>query len=203
MIKAPKFVGDLSETDAAVLTKHAQAARTILEFGAGGSTQIFAQASKPPSRVTSVETDAKWIASTTQRLGKLGVARKCEFTTYAAWQVQPPRSSAYDLVFVDGVGPLRRSFALTAWPMLRENGVMLFHDTRRAKDVANVLALIGERFEEIGAVTFNEPANGSTSNVSVVRKKRLERYVNWRKVEKKPAWKYGIGSVPEEFWSRG
>lgn len=202
MIKAPKFVGDLNESDAAVLTKYAQFARTILEFGAGGSTQIFAQASRPRSRITSIETDAKWIAITKQRLGKLHVAGKCEFATYTTWKSRP-HPTVCDLVFVDGAWPLRREFALAAWPLLSENGVMLFHDTRRAKDVSNVLALIAGRFEEIGAVSFNEPANGSTSNVTAIRKKRRESYVNWKRTEKKPAWKYGVGSVPEEFWRHG
>ena len=202
MIKTPKFIGDLSEADAAVLTKYAQAARYILEFGAGGSTQIFVQASHPQARITSVETDPKWITITKQRLRRLSARARCEFANYTTWLVKP-RPTSCDLVFVDGAWPLRRKFAVAAWPLLRENGVMLFHDTRRAKDVANVAALITHKFEEIGEVLLNEQVNGATSNITVVKKKRREPYVNWKRSEKKPIWKYGEGDVPEEFWSHG
>ena len=37
------FVGDLSIQDAKVLLDYASKAQRILEFGVGGSTQIFAQ----------------------------------------------------------------------------------------------------------------------------------------------------------------
>ena len=63
----PPFIGDLSTQDAAVLATMAQGAR-VLEFGAGGSTQIFAAVA---DGCVSMETDGDWISRTQRNLLRL------------------------------------------------------------------------------------------------------------------------------------
>lgn len=192
-----KFIGDISNADAALLERYARRSRAILEFGVGGSTQVIAQSLRKGARFISIDTSAEWIQTTRTRLAKLGVADRCSFIPYATWATTKGR---FDFIFVDGAFKDRRTFALAAWPRLVVGGHMLFHDTRRAKDIENVLALITARFEEIGAVHFNKPAQRRTSNITVIQKKQRETRENWRRVEGKPEWAYGIGSVPESFW---
>lgn len=195
-----RYVGDLSEADAALLERYAGRARSVLEFGAGGSTQIIAQAMPARGTLTTVETDPQWTALTTDRLRKLGVAPdRCTFTRYEEWR-KSLRKRAFDLVFVDGLAGERGRFALNAWPLLSFGGFMLFHDTRRAKDIANVATLFQRHFESIGEIRVNESIAGRTSNITAVRRKPRERYVNWKRTEAKPAWRYGTGDVPESFW---
>lgn len=194
-----KFVGDLSDADALVLESRVSNAHYVLEFGAGGSTQIIAQSMPKDGRMVSVDTEPRWIETTRSRLALLGVEDRCRFVNYAAW----PRSvtGEVDLVFVDGLSTHRRAFAKTAWPLLRVGGVMLFHDTRRPTDAGNMCSLVARSFEEIDLVEMNtRAASGDASNISVVRKKKREPYVNWQVVEDKPRWRYGKLAVPPEFW---
>ena len=206
-----KFVGDLSDSDALLIEQYASSSgvRSVLEFGAGGSTQIIAQClDRAGAELVSVETDPRWIATTRERLGLLGVSNRCRFVNYAGWRrTKVVRSSQpFSLVFVDGLGAERLNFARAAWPLLSVGGVMLFHDTRRPQDVANVLALVSERNEEVASVIMNEaPAhvshdNSSSSNTTVVLKKKRERYVNWKSRSGRPKWRYGAEAVPPEFW---
>ena len=195
-----KFVGDLSDADALVLESRVSSARYVLEFGAGGSTQIIAQSMPSGGRMVSVDTEPKWIETTRARLALLGVEERCRFVEYAAW----PRSveREVDVVFVDGLSTHRRAFAKTAWALLRIGGVMLFHDTRRPTDVGNMCSLVARSFEEVDLVELNARVGGSgdASNISVVRKKRREPYVNWQRAEGKPQWRYGKLPVPPDFW---
>jgi hypothetical protein len=40
-----------------------------------------------------------------------------------------------------------------------------------------------------------------SSNISVIKKKVREPYVNWNHTEGKPLWSYGgFGPVPDDFW---
>ncbi len=70
-------------------------------------------------------------------------------------------------------------FAEKAWPMLRIGGHLLFHDTCRPQDVSNVLNLLQQVFLEAVVVACNE----QTSNITSIRKKIREPYVNWNWVE--------------------
>lgn len=194
-----KYVGDLSSQDAAVLARYARSARSALEFGVGGSTQIIAQALPEGAFFLSLDTDPAWIATTRENLRRLGVDHRCQLMHYEDW---PPDAAQFDLVFDDGVGSLRRDFALRSFPLLAVGGAMLFHDTRRQQDVRNVMALVEIFFEEIEHVHLNERADGATSNITVVRKKTCEPYVDWNAAEGRPAWAYGLGVVPEDFWSK-
>lgn len=183
-----KFIGDLSREDAEVLEHFGRRAASVLEFGVGGSTQILAQVSQS---VLSLETEPSWIKLVESRLEKLKVVN-CKIIKYDEWD----KSGSCDLIFDDGTDDLRQEFAMASFPLLRENGWIIFHDTRRLKDVMNVLKLIEKHYLEVGDVSFNKWG----SNMTVVRKKKSEPYVNWWHVEGQPAWKYGGAAVPDEFW---
>lgn len=196
-IAMKRFVGDLSEADALLLERYSRTAQAVLEFGAGGSTQIIAQSLASRATFTTIETEAGWISATRDRLARLGVSSRCRFLSY---ERRSESTGALDLIFVDGRWPLRRAFATEAWSRLVPNGRMLFHDTRRLRDVENVLALTRAFYTEVANIQFNE----DSSNITVLTKRaRPLPYENWRTVEKKPAWKYGAGEVPERFWATG
>jgi hypothetical protein len=118
---------------------------------------------------------------------------------YAGWS---PENGSFDLIFNDGVGHLRQDFAIRSFPRLCPGGVLLFHDTRRLQAVRYVLALVEIFFEEISSVKLNEDFAGVTSNITSVRKKNKEQYVNWKTAEGKPSWAYGQGAVPADFWRK-
>ena len=196
-----KFVGDLSRQDAALLERYARGARSVLEFGAGGSTQIIAQVLPEGASFLSLDTDPRWIATTRENLRRLGVGDRCQLRRYEDWS--PDADAAqFDLVFDDGIGHLRRAFAIRSFPFLAIGGALLFHDTRRLQDVRNVLGLVEAFFEEIEHVHLNERVDGASSNITAVRKKAREPYVNWNVAEGRPPWAYGLGVVPEGFWSK-
>lgn len=194
-----KFVGDLSRQDAALLERYARGARGALEFGAGGSTQIIAQSLPEGASFLSLDTEPSWIATTQENLRRLGVNDRCQLRRYEDWA--PMDATRFDLIFNDGVGHLRRDFTLRSFPLLAIGGALLFHDTRRQQDVCNVLGLVEIFFEEIEHISLNERVDGASSNITVVRKKSREPYVNWNVAEGRPSWAYGLGVVPDDFWS--
>jgi predicted O-methyltransferase YrrM len=192
-----KYIGDLSKQDAALLARYASNAKAVLEFGAGGSTQIIAQSLPDGASFVSLDTDPRWIATTRENLRRLGVDDRCQLRSYEEWT---PGAGRFDLIFDDGAGRLRRDFALRSFPLLKIGGALLFHDTRRLPDVRNVLATVETFFEEIEHVHLNARVDGASSNITVVRKKTREAYVNWNVAEGRPPWAYGHGVVPENFW---
>lgn len=194
-----KFIGDLSAQDAALLARYASGARSVLEFGAGGSTQIIAQALCVGGSFVSIDTDPQWIATTRTNLRRLGVEDRCQFLSYDEWS---PDATQFDLVFNDGLRNLRRDFAHRSFPQLTIGGTLLFHDTRRRLDVCDVTSLVEVFFEEIDQVQLNERFDGSSSNITSVRKKAREPYVDWNAAEGRPPWAYGRGTVPDEFWPK-
>ena len=177
------FVGDLSVADAKVLMNLSTNAQSILEFGAGGSTQIFAQ--RLPNTLISVETDPYW-ADIVQR--KIAVdfpdATKPLMLGYTEnfWQ-------KFDLIFVDGVDDKRLDFALGTWGALRGGGVMLFHDTRRPADWENALVVANRNGAEVQSVELNL----DNSNITVLRKRdKPLLYDNWHDVEGFPECDYSL-----------
>ncbi len=197
-----KFIGDLSQADAALIERYAARARCVLEFGVGGSTQIIAQSIRAGTTFDSVDTDAGWIDVTRDRLRKLGVEERCRLLPYEGWMAAATLASPrYDLIFDDGVDHLRRPFALESWALLEPGGFMLFHDTRRFADFVNVAWVAQAYFEEVEDVYVNQRVGLVSSNISAVLKKPREGYVDWRQVEGKPLWQYGgLGPVPDDFW---
>lgn len=197
-----KFIGLLSVQDAEVLERYARGAKTILEFGAGGSTHIFAQTIGKDAKVISFESEAGWIARTRSYLSKLGVPSSAyALRALDEWSAAQKQIRDVDLIFVDGKWPLRQNFAMSAWPLLKAGGHMLFHDTRRQKDIDIIAAMVSKNFLEIANISANEKHAGKSSNTTAIRKKVREPEVNWYRLEGKPKWAYGIEpNIPSTFW---
>lgn len=189
-----RFIGDLSLEDADILAKHGMQAFSILEFGVGGSTQIFSQCL--PQKFVSVDTDESWIAATEHKLQQIETKKAPEFVMY-----DQVIKHTYDLIFVDGAPELRLDFAQNNWAKLNVGGVMIFHDTRRFeyfKDVAWIAQLY---FNEIESIEINAKAsNGKSSNMTIIKKKQSEPYVNWNYTEGKPLWAYGTQDKDKKLW---
>jgi predicted O-methyltransferase YrrM len=184
-----------------VLCAYGKEAKTILEFGVGGSTQLFAQCK--PELLCCVETDPAWVELTKTRLAKIADKTDPVFFLYG---ISPriDQGDEFDLIFVDGVDHLRLEFAIKHWPCLAENGVMIFHDTRREQDFKNAAWVAQMFFNEIEHIEINTKAsNGKNSNITVIHKKAYEPYVNWNYEEDKPLWAYSIpGTDNDELWGQ-
>lgn len=176
-LRIMQYIGDLSQQDAQVLAGHARQAHRILEFGVGASTQIFAMSAPPHAEIISIDTSRRWIRRTIANFEKLGIDRAVRFLRYDEWKASGPPS--FDLIFDDGADELRLEFALAAWPALKIGGVLLLHDTRRERDFLNVLEVMKRNQLEIDTVQVNERA----SNITLLRRKIREPYVNWNRVE--------------------
>lgn len=192
-----KFIGDLSLEDADILSTYGKRSKRILEFGCGGSTQIFSQCH--PDRLVSIETNPLWIEATARRVKKL-LGTEPEFRPYDFI----PMTEEFDLIFVDGVDSLRRDFAMGTWKLLTVGGVMIFHDTRRFQDFQNAAWVAQSYFNEILTINVNSRArNNKSSNMTVIIKKEIEPYVNWNHAEGKPMHAYGDLSEKDEFFPAG
>lgn len=180
------YLGDLSKQDVQVLATEVLNAQSILEFGVGASTQIICQTRRNDLAFYSVETDPVWIGHSQRELKSLGVNPKyCEFILYSQWhETVASKNIQFDVIFVDGVDDKRLEFAKNAWDMLRVGGRMLFHDTRRSGDMAKFLQLVESKYLEVDVIKLNHRA----SNISIVRKKISEPYIDWNVAEKKEPW---------------
>lgn len=168
------FKGDLSKKDADVLKWCAENSSNVLEFGCGGSTQIIAAYLK--GSLLSVDTEQSWIDKTIQNLDRLGIKTPVSFEKYETFNYK----GEYDFIFVDGLWERRLSFANRTWKNLKLNGIMVFHDTRRQKDIDNVSSFLKEHWLEVGTVYINK----DNSNITVIQKKEYTPYENWNKTEK-------------------
>lgn len=186
-LEGVRFVGDLSLEDASILAEQARKRSNVLEFGSGGSTQIFAQCCS--GLVLSVETDPSWIAKTQDNLSLLGLEQKVEFAPYDLY----PKKLNYDLVFVDGAPDLRLDFAKDAWEQLEVGGVMIFHDTRRFEYFRMAAWIAQLHFNAIDRIEVNH----QNSNMTLIHKIEPRQYVNWNETEGKPAWAYGKADRPD------
>lgn len=182
-----QFVGDLSVQDAKILAYLGKHAPRILEFGVGGSTQIFAQCQ--PEQLVSVETDPAWVARTQDNLQRIdGEWTQPKFVPYDLFD-----GGEFDLIFVDGVPDKRLEFAMRAWPMLAVDGCMVFHDTRRFEYFREAAWVMQSFFNAVGNVSVNT----GNSNLTVIEKIRPLMYENWNDTENKPPWAYGKAEIPE------
>ena len=181
-----QFIGDLSMEDANVLARLGKSSKRILEFGVGGSTQIFAQCN--PEKFVAVETDQKWIDLTSSRLKFICDRKEPTFVPYDLYT-----EDQYDLILVDGVDHLRLDFATKTWPWLQVGGVMAFHDTRRFVDFQHAMWIAQLHFSEISQIDVNV----ENSNLTLIHKREKLPYVNWNEMEGKPDWAYGHHIVPE------
>lgn len=190
-----KYIGDLSAKDAEILAMAASNADSVLEFGCGGSTQVLAQAMKPGSHLVSLDTSEEWIRRTHMNLAALSddIYTAYELCAYDGWQDQ--HRDQFDLIFVDGVDDERGVFSKAAFQHLKTGGAMLFHDTRRPKDLANVLELVFSNGNEVADVMLNIGG----SNITVVVKKAHEPYENWNIVEGREDWMTGAVPPPANW----
>ena len=77
-----KYIGQLSKADADLLGYYAKEYPRILEFGAGGSTMIFAQTTS--KKVLTMEPNPIWVARTLSNLSALGAdSSKYEIVPYS------------------------------------------------------------------------------------------------------------------------
>jgi glycosyltransferase involved in cell wall biosynthesis len=172
-----KYSGLLSKRDAVVLQHYAAKAPRILEFGAGGSTQIFAQCA--PGTVLTLDTNPHWIDQTKASLKALKVPpgrvafrllpHETGPSLDAALQREAAPRAPYHLVFNDGASDheMRLAFARAAWPLLAEGGALLTHDTRLQPDIGWLCTFLAEHFATVGRVY----ANHRDSNITVVIKR--------------------------------
>lgn len=178
------MIGDLSLKDCEVLVMLAKNHKRILEGGCGGSTQILTHYSH--GSVVSYDTEPAWIEKTIGNFKKLGIKGQCEFRT-----LDPAikLTGTYGLVFVDTAREFRLPFAMRAWNLLERGGQMAFHDTRRERDQANVLALVGRHYKNVLTVECNY----LDSNITIITKrhKRAE-YRDWNKEERRTKAQIGI-----------
>lgn len=181
-IKNIRFIGDLSLEDASILALYGKKSKSIIEFGAGGSTQILSQCL--PDKFVSVETSKYWIERTKSNLDKINIKTPPEFKDYGIYGEEN-----YDLIFVDGIDDFRRDFAINHWKVLNFGGVMIFHDTRRFLDFQNVAWVAQLFYKEISRIDVNY----ENSNMTIIHKRDPLEYVNWNLNEGKPLWAYGIG----------
>lgn len=197
----PPFVGELSADDARLLTYMAGSSANILEFGCGGSTMIMAQIAKRYQRIRtiySVETDPEWIHRTSVILQKLG----CPVVTFMRthnWQNHIPLDLKFDLIFIDNAPNERLPSAEQAWLRLKDDGRMVFHDTRRHQDARNAMDLVKKYHSAVSSVQLN-PSN---SNLTIVQKQPKIDYIDWNEAEGKQPWQCGRGEIPEEFFQGG
>jgi hypothetical protein len=189
LLENKKWVGDLSLADAETLVRFGSQAKRILEFGVGGSTQLLSQCM--PEVQISLDTSVEWINITKTKMQQIENRSKVSFNEYATLKTILTQQEPFDMIFVDGVDELRLEFALTTWSLLKQGGVMIFHDTRRAQDAKNVLTTALTNFTEVKTIELNiADSLGVTSNMSVIYKKVSEPYVNWNLTEGKPMTAY-------------
>jgi predicted O-methyltransferase YrrM len=195
-----KFIGDLSKADAEVLKAAAEKYSSILEFGCGASTQIFAKYRQQGAEVVSIDTSIEWIDKTVDNLRILGIdpnsIELCDFNSFIPLLVTDAwKNVKYNFIFNDGVDALRRPFAIQIWPFLSVGGTLAFHDTRRPHDFRNVLEVLAQFQNEIGRVEFNIAG----SNITLIEKTLPKPYDNWQITEKKEPWMLGYGPIPEYY----
>lgn len=193
-----KFIGDLSLEDADILAKYAKQSVNILEFGVGGSTQIFSQCF--PSTFVAVDNNQFWIDVTNKRIQSLENKVNPRFHLWNPDNVSVDpyhifsdyNEGFFDTIFIDGFWHYRKMFANASWNLLKPGGVVIFHDTKRHFDFEIAIDFAKEKYTEIKLIKTNaEASNGKSSNMTVLHKKVAEPYVNWHETEGKPEWAYG------------
>lgn len=185
-----QYIGDISKEDANILADLAEQSDNILEFGVGASTQVLAAYGK--GKVTSVETSPEWIERTKINLRLLEITKEVDFQDYYTFQP----FTEYDLIFDDGATEFRLPFALLTWKFLKIGGYLLIHDTRTSREVQVVHDFMQACSPEIESIFINK----DHSNITVIKKKEQEHYINWNEAEGRKHWQSGYEPVNlEEF----
>lgn len=183
------YIGDVSINDAFVLKGIAEESDNILEFGVGASTQILRHYSK--GKMISVDTMQEWIDRTKKNFKLVGVKGDVDFRLY-----DEDYSGKYDFIFVDGHKRLRYEFGVNNWKHLAYGGFMAFHDTRKEFHIDYVCDLLKRHYLQVESVQVNP----SESNLTIIKKRKALKYVNWNQTENRPSWQYGRGQFDmDEF----
>ena len=196
-IKNMKWIGALSLEDADVLAKYGKECNSILEYGAGGSTIIFAQTSK---NVISIEGDQRWIDAVQRRIDMVGGGTcPVEFVHYDGRKLIYDSNEKVDLVFIDGVFGKRLQVALECWSLVKPGGYLMFHDTNRLTDSQLLHDFCVNNFTSIDYVQYNLVAsNGECSQISAVKKRKRPTILlknNWTNFQSK--------NMEREWWTFG
>lgn len=188
MSRPLRYVGDISHADAAVLTDLAAGSQRILEYGVGASTQVFAQSAGPGTRIVSLDRDPRWIDRTRVLLDELTPGNGVELELFDRLaDLDRFEDASFDLILDDGEDDLRLEFGLAAWRLLEVGGRFVFHDTRRRRDIGNVLTLTQRFYREIETIHVN----ASDSNLTIIHKGPEKLYENWNNTEGRESWQVG------------
>ena len=162
-------VGNIDREDIQALAKLARGSHQILEFGSGGSTQVFAQFSPPTASVISVDTSPDWQLRTAENLRKMGSGydQGVQFIALDGWRAHLTDHCWFDLIFVDGLESERQRFAAEAWDLLMPGGVMAFHDCRWPQIARGIFQTALEHFLEVERIDYGI----GNSNVAAILKK--------------------------------
>lgn len=165
--KAARYIGDLSRADAARLAELGAKYRRILEFGVGASTQIFAQATNAETEIICLDRETYWIDRTQALLDALSPGHCVRIIAFERLSILDSfANETFDLVFDDGDDDLRLEFALAAWRLLRPGGLLVFHDTRRSRDIGHAMAVVFRYCQEIGRIDINP----DDTNIAIIHK---------------------------------
>jgi len=187
-----KFIGDLSKQDVAILQEYTSKAKTVLEFGVGGSTQIIAQSCS--GYIHSIDTSSEWINTTLENFKRLSITQPVNFELLVDWLIYNDVNT-YDVIFNDGIPKHRNMFSLQAWKLLNFGGVMIYHDSRIPSHIDDILCLYQKHWLEIESILVNH----NDSNMTIIKKRLPVEYVNWNVAEDKPLWMQGLEKPPRNF----
>jgi len=180
------YIGDLSRKDAGIIQYYASRSKNILEFGVGGSSQIFAQCCDRDSQIISIDTNRKWIEFTKKILSEIKKYRcivDIDFMIYNDFIKKEKKE--FDLIFNDGLRRNRLDFVLKTWSNLKsDGGILMLHDTRKENYFKSACKIIETFYNEIDNVQMNV----DNSNISIITKKSLQKYEDWNLIEKKEDW---------------
>lgn len=194
------FIGDLSQPDAKVLVDNCSNAKRILEFGVGGSTQIFSRYSPSDCELICIDTMKKWIDTTLLNIRLLN-SNGYEYSTMPKFYMHKDRQKhmkgEFDIIFNDGKSDLRRQFANESWKHLKIGGKMIFHDTKIPGHIREITDLAQSKWLEIA----NIEVNPNNSNMTIITKREHQPYYNWNKKEGKKRWEWNSESVPKTLWN--
>lgn len=190
-----RYIGDISKQDAELLAVCAKASTSILEFGVGASTQIFASQAPGHADILSLDTDPKWIKKTKENFKLLKIDRQVKYMLFKDWQSKIGKKT-FDLIFNDGEATLRKEFGDASWENLQVGGFLLYHDTRQPAPRSMIVDIIKKYYMEIEQAWFNI----NNSNITIIEKKKKQKYTNWNTSERRKPWEMGRARPPSRLW---
>ena len=121
----------------------------VIEYGSGWSTRWFAERCR---KLISIETDPKWWHKVCLHAEGVDCEIEVRLTKNVARITNdiPPQSA--DLILIDCYEIHRHKATLSAWPLLKPGGWILFDDAQRAKHAISIkwLTLKCDKFVGLG-----------------------------------------------------